>query len=324
MRRAGRGALVLAVLASFSGTAVATASPPALAGQTLVVAFGTASVDVAVPRGGAELVERLPANGSVPGFAAMFSATSWSAVALISRTARHGDRPLHHVQVHAPAPDHCPSTVAPTVQPVPTCTPYVEHTYHHSPAARVVGETNRWRLAPGTYQLVVSAPPGRVVTAALTFAGLRGSRVLFASKRVAATFERDRVENVALAHLTGSYEHRIASRGLGVLGVWHTTAGDEPGEYAYAECVVPGDADQANPDDCPVRDTAPAPVPGGKDPVFAAQSMGAHTVDNSGNDTFETRVLAKGTYTNTYRVTRGGRGPGVGTWVWWLEADSVK
>jgi hypothetical protein len=325
MRR--RTAICAALLALLGWAPVASAAPkpPTVGEFTLVYGIGTASVDVTVPKGGVDLVEHKPANGVAPGFAILFPGNGWAAVAIIARTTRYAGAPLNHVQVHLPAPDHCPSTVAPTPAPVPACTPYVEHVLHHAPDPRTNSTTNSWHLPAGVYQIVVSAAPGQFVDAVLTFGKARGALAVRARGRAAATLQRARIENVVAAHLNGAFAHRLGARGVAVTGLWHTTAGDEPGEFTYAECVVAGPADPANPDDCFARLAAgPGAVPAGKDPVWAQQSVGGVTLDPSGTGTFETPVLKAGTYTNSYRVSRGGRGPAVGAWVWWVEADSLR
>jgi hypothetical protein len=328
MRR--RTAVCAALLALLGGAplapvASAAPKPPVVGSTTLVYGTGTASVDVTVPQGGVDLVERKPAKGVAPGFAIMVPGNGWAAVAVIARSTRYAGAPLNHVQVHLPAPDHCPSRVAPTIAPVPACTPYVEHVLHHAPDPRTNSTTNSWHLPAGVYQIVISAAPGQFVEAVLTFAKAPGARAVRARGRAAATLQRARIENVVAAHLDGEFGHRLGARGVAVTGLWHTTAGDEPGEFTYAECVVAGAAETANPDDCFARLAAgPGRVPAGKEPVWAQQSIGAVTLDPSGTGTFETPVLKAGTYTNSYRVSRGGRGPAVGTWVWWLEADSLR
>jgi hypothetical protein len=328
------GCALLAAVTSLAGgagsVAGATAPKPqmVLAANTVVIApNGTAAVDVLVPKGGVELVETKPVLGVVPGFALLVGSDTWSSVAIIARGGtRVNGLPLHHVQVHLPAPDHCPATSAPTPSPPPPCRAYVEQTLHASPTtARSVGSQNRWYLPAGQYQIVLSGPAHAFLAAVLTFAGARGTNYAIALGHATATLQRARIDNLVLAHLNGTFKHKVAKHGIGVLGLWHTTAGDEPGEFSYAECVVAGEAEQTNPDDCfPRLAAGPGKVPGGKDPVWAAQSIGGATLDNSGQGTFETPLLKPGTYTNSYRVTRGGRGPAAGAFVLWLETDSLR
>src|SRR5258706_15387828 len=111
-------AVVRAACCLGGGPATAKASPPAVRRATLVYGVGTAAVDVTVPRGGVELVERLrDANDHVAGFATMFSSNTWSAVAIVARSNRVDGHLIQHYQVHLPAPDHCPSATAPSVSP---------------------------------------------------------------------------------------------------------------------------------------------------------------------------------------------------------------
>jgi hypothetical protein len=329
-----RNAAALAVLLALPAAPVAAhpghhhpAPRPVLAASNFVIAYGSASVDFTLPKA-AELVETAPTASATPGWAVLTSG-GWAAVALISRTHRVGDRPLNAVQVHTPLPDHCPPPVAPTAQPVPQCGARVEHAFVSTPnAARKVGGTNRYAFPAGTYQLVVSAPARTMVAVTFRFAGLRGQLGIFATKPVTAGFTRDRVDSLALAHANGAWTRRLTARGFGVLGIWYTTAGDEPGEFTYAECLTAGAAGPANPDDCtPAALTGPpgaVPKDVSRKPVFYAGSHGGFSLTNSGTGTFQTPPLAAGTYTNTYRVTRGGRGPAVGAFAWWVQADGYR
>lgn len=317
--------VMLAVVAA-TVPAAAKPKPPAVAGITVVYGVGSVTVDVTVPKG-VSLLAPAPVGEAAFGFAQMFGDSPWSAVALISRTARHAGRPVNAVHVHTPSPDHCPSPVAPTASPVPACDAYVEHSLVNGPAPVVAGPTYRYALPAGTYQVVVSGQPGKFVGAVLAFAGVYRGRVLQATRRVTASFQRVREENVALANVTGSFSRTLTANGIGVLGLWHTSAGepDEPGELTYAECVTPGAAAPLNPDDCTaVAAAGVAPKGVAKQPVFFASSAGGFTLTNSGHALWETPVLKKGTYTNSFRITRGGRGPAAGAFVWWLQADSLK
>ena len=317
--------VVLAVVAA-TVPAAAKPKPPAVAAHTVVSGVGSVSVDVTVPKG-VSLLAPAPGGERAYGFAQLFGDSSWAAVALVSRTARYGGRPVNAVHVHTARPDHCPSSAAPTTGPVPPCHNVVEHSLVNGPAPVLAGKLYRYALPPGTYQVVVSGQPGRFVGAVLSFAGVYGGKVVSATRRVTASFQRVREENVALAHVTGSFSRRLTANGIGVLGLWHTAAGDpnEPGEFTYAECVTPGAAAPLNPDDCTAVAAAnvyPADV--AKKPVFFASSAGGFTLTNSGHALWETPVLEKGTYTNSFRITRGGRGPAAGAFVWWLQADSLK
>lgn len=316
---------LLAVVAA-ALPAAAKPKPPNVAGLTVVYGTGSASVDLTVPKG-VSLLAPAPVGETVFGFAQLFGDSPWMAVALVSRSARSGGKPVNAVHVHTPEPDHCPSRTAPTTSPVPACEAYVEHSLVHGPAPVVAGPMHRYALPAGTYQVVVSGQPGKFVGAVLSFAGAYGGRVFQARRQVSAAFQRVREENVALAHVTGSFKGGLSANGIGVLGLWHTSAGDaaEPGELTYAECVTAGAAAPLNPDDCTaVGATGVAAEGVAKKPLFFASSAGGFTLTGSGNALWETPVLKKGTYTNSFRVTRGGRGPAAGVFVWWLQADSLR
>lgn len=324
MRRTWGGA-ALAVLAVLAASLPATAKekPQRIGGQTLLVGYGSAAADVTIPKG-VSLYVRAPAGDTSYGFATVLNPGTWSAYALVSRTARHAGRPVSAVQVHMPYPDHCASSDVP-VGTAPPCEARVEQSFVNAPEPTVAGPWLRYALPAGTYQFVVSGPRNAFVGAVLQFGGVVGVRAVVARRPVAASFERTREENIALAHVTGSFDHKLTANGIGVLGVWHTATGEEPGEFTYAECVTPGVAGPFNPDDCLALGASGASPPaGGHKPVFFAASTGGFTLTPSGNGTWMTPVLKKGTYTNTFRVTRGGRGPAAGAFAWWLQADSLK
>jgi hypothetical protein len=320
--------LVLSVLLllSMAPAAVAKPAPPTVAGLTAVLTQGSGAVDVTVPKG-ARLAVPVPSGGRTYGFASFFETGSWSAVALISRTHKVAGTPVNVMQVHTGAPDHCPSAAAPTPTPPPKCgTPVVEHLTAHGVTPTTDGKYNYYALPTGPYQLVISGPPREWVGAQMFFVGLRGQRFVFADKPVATAFGRMRDEDLAFASVAGWFSPKLTANGIGVLGLWHTTATGEPGEFSYTECLTPGSAGPVDPDTCvPLGMTGAAPPDGlGAKPLFWAGSAGGVTLDGSGNGTWQTPVLKKGTYTNSYRVTRGGRGPAAGVFVWWLQADSLR
>jgi hypothetical protein len=338
-RRLALAALV-AALASLGPVAAAPAGAkaalktvpkhlPVVGSFTLLFAAGTGSADVTVPPG-VSLVVPVPTATSAPGFALLGDGSTWAAVALVSLGSRYGGRPVHAVQVHTPTPDHCAATsLPPPVAGPPRCPglPFAEHTYFVMPSVRRVGNSYLYALPPGTYRIVVSGPPGHFMMASLSFAGAGRPVAVAATRTATAAFASGRVEDPALARMSGTYLRKMTAPGIGVVGLWHTSAGDEAGEFSYAECVTAGAAAPANPDDCtPLALTGvPAGVPDtvAKKPVFFAASYGGITATNSGLGTFET-PLAAGTYTNSFRVTRGGRGPAVGTFAWWLQDDALR
>lgn len=328
MRRLTLNALGLLLVAGIAPGAGAAKAPPTVAQITFFVAVGTATVDVTIPRG-VSLIAPVPTATRVPGIAGIHSSDqrAWGAVALISRSARSGGAPVNAVHVHPPHPDHCPSETAPTATPVPPCREYVEHAYVHGVTPISWGDMIRYPLPAGRYQVVVSAPPGVVTFVELAFAGAPGGgRGIVVTRRATASFQRTRHAHLATAHATGTFAGRLTANGIGVLGVWHTSAGDEPGEHTYAQCVTPGAAGPLDPDGCGAVATSGQAPPDqlGRKPLFWAASAGAVTFANSGQGTFQTPVLKPGTYVNSYRVTRGGRGPAAGAFVWWLQADALK
>jgi hypothetical protein len=327
-----RRTVVAAVALSLAAMPVADATPKPspVAGETHVYGWANSAVDVTVPKG-ATLFVPSPEPGRTVGFAMQDDISAgqkdtWKVVALVSRTTRIGGRPVTAVQVHAPRPDHCPAEDAPTVNPPPPCSAYADHVSVYGVTASPVAGGVRYALPAGTYQLIVSGPPKHLLVTAILFDGLRGGRGFVTTKGVATAFDRGRAEDLVLAHREGYFGRRLTASGMAVLGVWHAAAADEPGELTYAQCVTAGEPGLANPDDCaPVTASGQAPPAGGdvKKPVFSAFDGGV-TLDPAGTETFQTPILKKGTYFNTFRVTRGGRGPAAGTFAWWVIADSLK
>ncbi|HWL35722.1 MAG TPA: hypothetical protein VNQ77_05970 [Frankiaceae bacterium] len=328
MRRTVLVALALTMAAV--PVAEAKPKPKAVAGFTMVYGWANSAVDVTVPKG-AKLFVPTPEPGRTAGFAELVNYSAgqkdtWMVVALISRSTRVAGRPVAAVQVHAPRPDHCPSDDAPTVEPPPPCRTFVEHVSVHGVSATEVAGGVQYALPAGTYQLIVSGPSRQLLAAYFQVDGLGGQRGFVTNKGVGAAFDRNRSEDLVLAHSEGYFGRKLSASGMAVIGVWHAAAADEPGEMTYAQCVTAGDPALANPDDCtPVAASGQAPPAGvdAKKPVFAAFDGGV-TLDPAGTETFQTPILKKGTYFNTFRVTRGGRGPAAGTFAWWVIADSLK
>lgn len=322
-----RGVTVVAALVAALVAPAHAARPPEVAGVTYLFGVGSVSIDVTVPKG-VSLVATPPAGRVVRGFAKILTDdASWGAVGIFARGGpSFGGKRFNAVQVHLGEPDHCPPPTAPTVPPPAECDEVVEHTLVNAPAPTVAGGTLRYALAPGTYQIVVSGPPGEFVHAELRFAGARGVRGLAPTRRATTHFARTRAEDLAFVHARDSWSHRFTGNGLGVLGLWHTAAGDEPGQFTYTECVTPGAAGPLNPDDClPLGATGQTPPDAvGRKPAFFAGSVGGFTLESWGAGTFQTPVLPAGTYVNTFRLTRGGRGPAVGAFVWWVQADALR
>lgn len=327
-----RRTLVAALVLLGAAVPVAEAKPrlPVVGAYNTLIGWGSSALDVTVPKG-AKLLVPLPEGGFSPGFAQPYQVYSnkpdtWGVVALISRTHKSGGRPVNAVHVHTPRPDHCPAEDAPTVEPPPACRAQVEHTYVHGVTPTQSNGMYQYALPPGTYQLIISGPQGSLMGASLFFSGAKGYRYLITKKGIGAAFDRARSEHLLAAHTEGSFGRKLSASGIAVLGLWHTTAEEEPGEFTYSECMTAGDPAPLNPDDCvPVGMSGQAPDPTvAKKPVFWAGSTGGVTLEGSGTGTFQTPILKKGTYFNTYRVTRGGRGPAAGVFAWWVIADSLK
>ena len=96
-----------------------------------------------------------------------------------------------------------------------------------------------------------------------------------------------------------------------------------PGAFNYAECLTAGTPGPASPNDCIpaifLGDVSVAGQPLVVRPVTGALHGGAWTLENSGMLTLQSPTLQPGLYTNTFRVQRGGPGPAVGAWAFWLE-----
>lgn len=326
-----RRTIVAAVAMSLAAVPVADAKPkpPSLVGANLVYGWANSALDVTVPKG-AKLFVPAAEPGNALGFAFQDNLSAgqkdtWMVVALISRTTRVAGRPVTAVQVHAPRPDHCPADDAPTIDPPPPCKAYADQVSVHGITASPVAGGVQYALPAGTYQLIVSGPSRQILSAFIALDGLRSGRSFVTNKGVGTAFDRGRSEDLVLAHREGTFGRKLGASGMAVLGVWHATVADEPGELTYAQCVTAGDPALANPDDCtPVAASGQAPPAGTdvKKPVFAAFDGGV-TLDSAGTATFTTPILKKGTYFNTFRVTRGGRGPAAGTFAWWVIADSL-
>ena len=324
MRRAVASACLLALAAA----APADAKPkrPVTAARSLVIAGpANTALDIVVPRG-VTLAGRAPGLAS-PGFADLGATGKWGSVALISRGTRVAGKPVNVVQVHTSAPDHCPATFAPTTAPVPPCRPLVEHVSSHGMTPSVDGLAVRYPLPAGTYQVALAGPPGSILVAHLTFTGVGGESVAYTSRRITGSWlERVRHEGFAAAQVTGSFTHRLSTTGLAVLGAWHTTAGEEPGPSSYAHCVTQGTAGPLDPDGClPFSATGQArPAQLGPKPVFAAMSAPEEAAQDYAALAVQTPLLKPGTYVDSYRVTRVGRGPAVGAFAFWLQTDALK
>lgn len=321
MRRIALGALAAVLVAS---VAPATAAPkvPQVSRSLLVAGIAGTSIDVAVPKGAA-LLGPPSAAGAVPGFAVSGAdPAQWWAVALISRSTKVAGKPVNAVQVHTPAPDHCPSKTAPSVRPVPECVKLVEHTSFHGVPQTTSGGVVRYALPVGTYQVALAGPPGKLVMVVLHFSSVRTPfSVLLTNKAFASGFERVRGSDLAAAQATGTFTRKLTGNGLAVLGVWHTVAEPEPGPFAYAQCVA---APSLPAEPCAaVATTGQAPPAGAPKPAFGAVG-GPVTQTPSGQVTAQTPVLAAGTYTHTVRVARAGRGPAAGAFVLWLQTDALK
>ncbi|HVF06587.1 MAG TPA: hypothetical protein VNA20_17250 [Frankiaceae bacterium] len=321
MRRIVLGALAAALVAT---VAPATAAPtvPQVSRTLLVAGVAGTSVDVIVPKG-AVLVGPRSVAGLVPGFAISGGDSDhWWAVALISRSKKVAGKPVNAIQVHTPAPDHCPSQTAPSVRPVGECAKLVEHTSFHGVPQTTSGGFVRYALPAGTYQVALAGPPGKLVVAALHFTAVKTPfSVLLTKKAFAAGFDRVRGSDIAAAQASGTFTRKLTGNGLAVLGVWHTVAEPEPGPFAYAQCVA---AASLPAEPCAaVAATGQQPPAAVPKPVYGVVG-GPVTQVPTGQVTGQTALLRAGTYTHTVRVARAGRGPAAGAFVFWLQTDALK
>ena len=323
MRRIVLG--VVAVALATAGTPATAAKPkaPQVTRTVLLFGFGGSAADIVVPKG-AVLEAPTGGAGVAPGFAFLVNgvATDWAGLALISRSKRSDGKPVNLAQVHLPQPDHCSSRTAPTPRPVPPCAKFVEHVSAHGVTATSSGGVTRYALPAGTYQVVLGGPPNRSVFAALSFTGVRNTLTgVFARKSVATALDRSRAEHLVAAQATGAFTRKLTGTGMGVLGVWHTVAENEPGPFSYAQCVattsLPAEPCAA------AAMTGQAPPAGAPKPAYGV-AAGAVSTTVSGQVTAQTPLLPAGTYTNSVRVSRAGRGPAAGAFVWWIQSDALK
>ena len=325
MRRAVAGACLLALTLAAAPADAQPKRPVRAARSLVIVGDANTSLDIVVPSG-VTLAGRAPGLAS-PGFADLGASGAWGSVALISRGTKVAGKPINVVQVHTSAPDHCPPASAPTTEPAPRCRPLVEHVSSHGTAPSVDGLAVRYPLPAGTYQVALAGPPGTRLVAELTFTGVGGEVRARTSRRITGSWlERSRHEGSVAAQVTGSFTRRLTTTGLAVLGAWHTTAGEEQGPSSYAHCVTPGTAGPLDPDGClpfsATRQGRPAQL--GPTPAFAAMSAPEETGQDYAALAVQTPLLKPGTYVDSYRVTRVGRGPAVGAFAFWLQTDALR
>jgi hypothetical protein len=291
-----------------------------LAGSVTVEGVGAVSVDVLLPAAG-ELVLPIVSPTS-PGWASVSTDGTWATVALISeeRTFDGSGNPEGAYEVSLVGADGCPAAVPAPVAETGCLRPYNAVAWATTRSPRLVDGAWHYVYEPGRYRLVVATEPGRQVSASFRVAGLTGAVELVAADPVDVTFDRTRVEDPALAVLSGAFAHTATRPTIGLVGLWFTSAGDEPGEFEYSECVTQGEAAPLNPSDCvPTGLTGTAAPAGlGKQPVWFAGSYGGFSLTNSNLVAFQVPRLAPADYTNSFRVTRGGRGPAVGTFAVWI------
>lgn len=325
MRRVVASGCLLALALAATPAGAAPKRPVTAARSLIVVGSANTSLDVVVPKG-VTLAGRAPGIAS-PGFANFSTTGAWGAVAIVSRGTKVAGKPLNVVQVHTSAPDHCPAATAPTPEPTPPCVPLVEHVSSHGTTPSVDGLAVRYPLPAGTYQVALAGPPGALVVAQLTFTGVGGEAGAFTTRRIiGSALQRARHEGFAVAQATGSFTHRLTTTGLAVLGAWHTAAGREPGPSSWAHCVTPGTAGPADPDGClPFTMTGQGrPAELGPRPVYAATSTPEQLLQDYAALAVQTPLLRPGTYADSYRVSRVGRGPAVGAFVLWLQTDALR
>jgi hypothetical protein len=327
MRPVLLGALVLSLIGAPAASAHhkpthKPVDPPAvaqLAGSVTVSGVGAAVVDVVLPAAG-ELVQPITTPTS-PGWGDVTTDGTWAAVALLSADRRLASgNPEGAYEISMSGLDGCPATLPTPVADGGCLRPYNAVAWATASSPRIVDGSYHYAFPPGRYRLIVATEPGRHVSARFVVAGLVGSVTLSATQPVDVRYERDRVEDPALAVLTSSHRSESARPVVGLVGLWYTTAGDEPGEFEYAECVTPGDAAPLNPTDCPPSGISGVVAPAGlgKRPTWFAGSYGGFSLTNSNIVAFQLPRLEPGVHTNSVRVTRGGRGPAVGSFAFWL------
>jgi hypothetical protein len=325
MRRALLGALVLTLAGGQAASAHQKPShkpvdPPAiseLAGSVTVSGVGAAVIDVVLPAAG-ELVQPITTPTS-PAWADVTTDGSWAAVALLSADRKlPSGNPEGAYELSMSGLDGCPA-VLPTADG--DCVrPYNAVAWATPRSPRIVDSAYHYDFQPGRYRLLVATDPGRHVSARFVVAGLAGSVALTATAPVDVHYDHARVEDPAVAVLTATHRSESSRPVVGLVGLWYTTGGDEPGEFEYAECVTAGDPAPLNPTDCPPSGISGLETPAGlgKKPVWFAGSYGGFSLTNSNIVAFQLPRLAPGGYTNTVRVTRGGRAPAVGSFAFWL------
>ncbi|HEU0130879.1 MAG TPA: hypothetical protein VFQ85_07815 [Mycobacteriales bacterium] len=318
-----RAVAAFAVATAFLPVSPASAARPVtLRGVTIVYGVGNVTTEVVVPRG-AELIEYLSSDGSLSAWTADYARTDqWSGIALISRTARVNGAPANVVAVQLPDSDHCGSRQAPT--PPWPCSDWAQHAYFNLPGkVRTVGHTRRHPIPAGTYQLVLSAPPGRLSFFEFDLAGPRGGMAIEATRRVDAAFTGDRDDGPATAVAATSAAHSFRGHGLAVAGVWHAGVPGIPAAFSYSACVTGGTLAPAGGVPEPCAATAAVPAPGVAPPLHASGGMPV-TLEGVAHETFESAPLAAGSYGGSVHVTRGGDGPAAGAFVWWVGADAFR
>lgn len=308
-------ALTLALLAAGLPLADA-AAPPTVKQVTIVAGIGTVTADVTVPKGVSLL--GFPTPGGTIQAGVLLGSGDWSAFALLGR----GGKPVRAFQVLTNLPDHCPSRKPSPGTSVGSCREDVAHAVVSGATPTPAGISVRYALPAGTYQIVVSGPPNEIVIAGLFFDGAaRGSRVLYPKKTAKAAFQRVRGEDPLRAEVAGSFKQTVARNAVAVVGSWSNTADTENGAYYSAECVVPGTGLPVDAETCAARQ---AVEPAATRPAFANVEGGPPSAAKLGYTTHVTPVLKPGAYVNAYRVGRAGTAPGVGAFVWWLQADALK
>jgi hypothetical protein len=323
---ARRPLLLLLLAALLAPTTAGAEEPeiPVLAGVNTVTGTGAVSVDVVLPTE-ASLVLR-PDAPRLPGWAQVSTTGSHAAVVLVSKTETfaEGQYRVNAFELHLKAPHGCsgdPSPAAPRL-----CLSPYNPSVMLTPAMPVLDQGS-WLYAypPGEYTLYLIAEPGHTATATFELRGLQGSASMQASDAATVEFDQARNDGAALASLNGSHTHVVEESGLMTMGMYHVGANpDVGGLFNYSECLTRGTPGPGSPNDClPASQMSEDVVVGGQPvvtrPTFFAAHVGAVSPENSGQAAWQPVTLGPGLWTNTYRVQRGGVGPAVGTWAFWLE-----